>query len=87
VAAEAARRNVYLEINGSPERLDLSSSMVRTAKGLGAKFTISTDSHQTKHLRPNMHYGVITARRGWLEAADVLNTLPVEQFASAIRKS
>ncbi|HXA64390.1 MAG TPA: DNA polymerase/3'-5' exonuclease PolX [Bryobacteraceae bacterium] len=87
VAAVAARRNVYLEINGSPERLDLSSSMVRTAKGLGAKFTISTDSHQTKHLRPNMHYGVITARRGWLEAADVLNTLPVEQFASAIRKS
>ena len=87
VAADAARRNVYLEINGSPERLDLSSSMVRTAKGLGAKFTISTDSHQTKHLRPNMQYGVITARRGWLEASDVLNALPVEQFAGAIRKS
>jgi len=87
VAAEAARRNVYLEINGSPERLDLSSSMIRTAKGLGAKFTISTDSHQTKHLRPNMQYGVITARRGWLEAGDVLNALPLEQFAGAIRKS
>jgi DNA polymerase (family 10) len=87
VAAQAVRRNVCLEINGSPERLDLSSSLVRTAKGLGAKFTISTDSHQTKHLRPNMHYGVITARRGWLEAEDVLNTLPVEQFAGAIRKS
>ncbi len=87
VATEAARRNVYLEINGSPERLDLSSSMVRTAKGLGAKFTISTDSHQTKHLRPNMQYGVITARRGWLEASDVLNALPVERFAGAIRKS
>jgi DNA polymerase (family 10) len=86
VAAEAARRNVYLEINGSPERLDLSSSMVRTAKGLGAKFAISTDSHQTKHLAPNMQYGVITARRGWLEAGDVLNALPIEQFAAAIRK-
>jgi DNA polymerase (family 10) len=86
VATEAARRNVYLEINGSPERLDLSSSMVRTAKGLGAKFTISTDSHQTKHLVPNMQYGVITARRGWLEASDVLNALPVERFAGAIRK-
>src|SRR5277367_886985 len=67
VAAEAARRNVYLEINGSPERLDLSSAMVRTAKALGAKFAISTDSHQTKHLAVNMQYGVITARRGWLE--------------------
>jgi DNA polymerase (family 10) len=87
VAGQAARRNVYLEINGSPERLDLSSSMVRTAKALGAKFAISTDSHQTKHLSPNMRYGIITARRGWLEVGDVLNALPVEQFAGAIRKS
>jgi DNA polymerase (family 10) len=87
VAGQAARRNVYLEINGSPERLDLSSSMVRTAKALSAKFAISTDSHQTKHLSPNMRYGIITARRGWLEAGDVLNALPVEQFADAIRKS
>jgi len=87
VASQAARRNVYLEINGSPERLDLSSSMVRTAKGLGAKFAISTDSHQTKHLAPNMRYGLITARRGWLEAGDVLNAQPLEQFAAAIRKS
>jgi len=85
VAAEAARRNVYLEINGSPERLDLASALVRTAKALGAKFAISTDSHQTKHLGPNMQYGVITARRGWLEAADVLNALPLHQFASAIK--
>jgi DNA polymerase (family 10) len=87
VATEAARRNIYLEINGSPERLDLSGAMVRTAKSLGAKFAISTDSHQTKHLGINMPFGVITARRGWLEAADVLNALPVEQFARAIRKS
>jgi len=87
VAAEAARRNVYLEINGSPERLDLGSAMVRTAKGLGAKFAISTDSHQTKHLGANMPYGVITARRGWLEEGDVLNTLPLAEFEKAIRKS
>jgi len=87
VASDAARRNVYLEINGSPERLDLSSSMVRTAKGLGAKFVISTDSHQTKHLAPNMRFGVITARRSWLEAGDVLNALPYEQLTRAIRKS
>jgi len=87
VAAEAARRNVYLEINGSAERLDLSNALVRTAKGLGAKFAINTDSHQTRHLKPNMQYGVITARRGWLEAADVLNALPLTKFAEAIRKS
>jgi len=87
IAAEAARRNVYLEINGSPERLDLGSNMIRTAKALGAKFAISTDSHQTKHLGINMPFGVITARRGWLEAGDVLNTLPLAKFEKAIHKS
>ena len=87
VASAAVRHNVYLEINGSPERLDLGSAMVRTAKALGAKFAISTDSHQTKHLAPNMRYGVITARRGWLEAADVLNTLPLAKFKKAIHKA
>ena len=87
VASAAARRNVYLEINASPERLDLPGSLVRTAKGLGAKFAISTDSHQTKHLGFNMPFGVITARRGWLEAGDVLNTLSFEQLKQAIHKS
>jgi len=87
VAAEAARRNVYLEINGSPERLDLAGSFVRTAKGLGAKFAISTDAHHPKSLGINMPYGITVARRGWLEAGDVLNALPLEQFARAIAKS
>jgi DNA polymerase (family 10) len=87
IASEAARRNVYLEINGSPERLDLSGAMVRTAKTLGAKFAISTDAHQTKHLSINMPFGILTARRGWLEARDVLNTLPLAEFEKAIHKS
>ncbi|MDP8982957.1 MAG: DNA polymerase/3'-5' exonuclease PolX [Acidobacteriota bacterium] len=82
----AVRRNVYLEINGSPERMDLSASMVRTAKGLGARFAISTDSHHPRVLGANMPYGVITARRGWLEPADVLNTLSLEKFTAAIGK-
>jgi DNA polymerase (family 10) len=87
VATAAARSNVYLEINGSPERLDLGGAMVRTAKSLGAKFAISTDAHQTKHLGINMPFGVLMARRGWLEAADVLNTLPLAEFEKAIHKS
>jgi len=87
VASEAVKRDVYLEINGSPERLDLPAAMIRTAKALGAKFAISTDSHQTKHLGINMPFGVITARRGWLETRDVLNTLPLHRFEKAIRKS
>jgi DNA polymerase (family 10) len=83
VAAEAARRNVYLEINSSPERLDLAPAMIRAAKAKGCKFVINTDAHHPKHLA-NMTYGVRVARRGWLEAADILNTLPVANFAKAI---
>ena len=84
VAAEAARRNVYLEINATPERLDLGSALIRAAKAKGCKFVISTDSHHPKHLA-NMTYGVRMARRGWLEPGDILNTLPATQFARAIR--
>src|SRR5665213_2690475 len=84
VAAEAARRNVYLEINASPERLDLSATLIRTAKAKGCKFVISTDAHHPKHLA-NMSYGVRMARRGWLEAGDILNTKSADEFAKAIR--
>jgi DNA polymerase (family X) len=85
VAAAAARRNVYLEINASPERLDLSATLIRTAKVKGCKFVISTDAHHPKHLA-NMSYGVRMARRGWLEAGDILNTRSAEEFAAAIRR-
>src|SRR5436305_754446 len=84
IAAKAAERGVLLEINASPERLDLPSHLVRTAKRKGCKFTISTDAHRTQHLN-NMRFGVITARRGWLEAADVMNTKPLDQFEAALR--
>jgi len=84
--AEAARRNVYLEINSSPERLDLTSTLVRSAKAKGCKFVISTDAHHPKHLM-NMIYGVRMARRGWLEPRDVLNALPLAEFEKAIHKS
>ena len=84
VVAEAVRRGVWLEINASPERLDLSGPMIRTAKSKGAKFTIATDAHRPKHLL-SMRYGVITARRGWLGPADVMNTLDAYQFAKALK--
>jgi DNA polymerase (family X) len=83
VAKEAARRKVYFEINASPERLDLSASQIRAAKALGCKFVISTDAHHLMHLA-NMGYGVRMARRGWLEAGDILNTLSADQFAKTI---
>ncbi len=86
IVSEAVKRNVWLEINASPERLDLNGTLVRTAKSRGAKFTISTDAHHPKHLH-NMWYGVVTARRGWLGPEDVLNTRSTEKFQQAIRRN
>jgi DNA polymerase (family 10) len=86
VVEEAVRRGVWLEINASPERLDLNAVNARAAKAKGAKFTISTDAHHPTHLA-GMRYGVATARRGWLEAADIVNTLPAGRFAGALKRS
>jgi DNA polymerase (family 10) len=84
IVAEAVRRGVWLEINASPERLDLHGPLIRSAKAKGASFTISTDSHHPKHLA-SMRFGVTTARRGWLGPNDIRNTLPADQFAAALR--
>jgi len=84
IASKAAERGVFLEINASPERLDLPSHLVRAAKMKGCRFTISTDAHRPAHLH-NMRYGVITARRGWLESSDVLNTKPLDEFEAVLR--
>ena len=86
IVDEAVKRGVMFEINASPERLDLSANMARTAKSRGARFVINTDAHHPKHL-DNMRYGVATARRAWLAPADVLNTLPVEEFAATLGRN
>jgi DNA polymerase (family X) len=83
VAKKAAERGVWLEINASPERLDLHAPLIRSAKQKGIRFTISTDAHNPRHLY-NMRYGVTMARRGWLEKGDVMNTLGVEEFKRAL---
>lgn len=83
IAAEAARRGVWMEINSSPERLDLHATLLKRAKSLGVKFVISTDAHHPKHLA-NIRFGVTMARRGWLERGDVMNTLDAPAFAAAI---
>jgi DNA polymerase (family 10) len=85
VASAAAKRGVWMELNASPERLDLHAALLRAAKSKGVRFTISTDAHHPKHLA-NMEFGVRMARRGWLEAADVMNTRPVAQFAKALQR-
>jgi DNA polymerase (family 10) len=84
VAAAAVAHGVWLEINASPERLDLHAPLIRAAKAKGARFTISTDAHHPQHLA-NMRYGVTMARRGWLAKTDIMNTLAVDEFAAALR--
>jgi DNA polymerase (family 10) len=84
VAAAATKRGVAMEINASPERLDLHATLVRAAKAKGVRFVVSTDAHHPKHLA-NMPYGVTMARRGWLEKSDVLNTLPADDFLNSLR--
>jgi DNA polymerase (family 10) len=85
VAARAGERGIAFEINASPERLDLPAHLVRSARAKGCRFTISTDAHRTQHLL-NMRFGVTTARRAWLEKADVLNTQPATEFETWLRK-
>jgi DNA polymerase (family X) len=82
---DAARKHgVVMECNASPERLDLKDTHLRMAKDRGVKIVISTDAHSTRGLA-TMRYGVQTARRGWLEKKDVINTLPVEKLLAALR--
>jgi DNA polymerase (family 10) len=80
----AARHKVALECNASPERLDLKDTYLRMAKDRGIPIVISTDAHGTAALK-FMRYGVQTARRGWLEKKDVINTLPLDKFLAALR--
>lgn len=82
---EAARRGIALECNAFPDRLDLRDVHLRMAKERGVKVVISTDSHSTAHL-PFMKYGVLMARRGWLEKNDVLNTLPADKLLKALHR-
>ena len=86
IARAAARRGVFMEINASPERLDLNQTLIRSAKALGVRFVINTDAHHPRHLE-NMRYGVKMARRGWLTAGDVVNSLPLAKFRQAIGKT
>jgi DNA polymerase (family X) len=80
-----ARTGTALEVNASPERLDLPGEHIRAAKDAGVKFAIDTDAHSLTHLA-NMPYGVGTAQRGWLTADDVINTWPLERLLAFLDK-
>jgi DNA polymerase (family X) len=84
VLAAAAKHKVAMELNSYPDRLDLNDVHLRQARQRGVKIVINTDSHHTSHL-DKIRYGVLQARRAWLTKNDVLNTLPQQDFAKAMK--
>jgi len=75
----AKRTGTALEINASPDRLDLRDEHVRMAIKAGVKLVINSDAHSPVHF-DFLEYGISTARRGWAEKKDILNTLPVNEL-------
>ena len=80
-----ARTGTALEINASPQRLDLPSDHIRAARDAGVKFAIDSDAHSVSDLG-NMPYGAGTAQRGWLTPDDVINTWPLDRLRAFLRK-
>jgi DNA polymerase (family 10) len=84
VLTAAAKHKVAMELNSYPDRLDLNDVHLRQAKQQGVKIVINTDAHHTSHME-KIRYGILQARRAWLTKDDVLNTLPAQKFAKAMK--
>ena len=85
VIEACARTGTMLEINGSANRRDLNDVHARAAAEAGAWIVVTTDAHRVATLASTRPYGIATARRAWLTAAQVANTRPWQEFA-ALRK-
>ena len=84
VLKTARDKQVAMELNAYPDRLDLNDVHLRLARDRGVKIVINTDAHHTSHFE-KIKYGVLQARRAWLTPSDVLNTLPETEFRRAIK--
>ena len=85
VIKEAQKTKTILEINAFWSRLDLNALNARKAKENGVKLAISTDSHSLNHL-DFITFGVDTARRGWIEKKNVINTLPLNELLKFLKR-
>jgi DNA polymerase (family X) len=72
----AAQNGVAMEVNGTPDRLDLDEVWTRRAKTAGVPLSVSSDAHARAQLG-FVRWGLAVARRAWLEPADVVNVLPL----------
>jgi DNA polymerase (family 10) len=79
----AKEQGISLEINAVPSRLDLSDTNCRMAREHGARFSIGSDAKAQEDLG-FMEIGIATARRGWLEAKDIINTLHLRDLLALL---
>ncbi len=86
VIETAARTGTVLEINASPERLDLNDILARKAVEQGVMVAINSDAHSLEQFRQYPLYGVEVARRGWATSNDVLNTLPYNELLKILSR-
>jgi DNA polymerase (family 10) len=75
-----------LEINSNPDRRDLNEIHARAAAAAGVGILVNSDAHSTERLL-GLRYGIWTARRAWLRAADVANTLPWMALAARSKRA
>ena len=80
----AVETRTVLEVDGSPSHLDLDGALARRAVRAGALLSIDSDSHRADLLNRQMHLGLLTARRGWVEPRHVLNTRPIGEVRAFI---
>ena len=85
IFSAAAETGTALEINASPERLDLKDAHIYRARELGVPLVIDSDAHTVEGL-DNQRYGVAIARRGWCEPRHILNTLPLAEFTGRLAR-
>jgi DNA polymerase (family X) len=83
IFSRASERPLYLEINAQPARLDLDDRLGREALEAGALFSIASDAHDPEGFALLRH-GVLQARRAWVPAARVVNTLPLAALRTAL---
>jgi len=81
----AKNNNVFLEINSSPERMDLSGENIHSALNLGCKFALGTDAHDSHQLHC-YNFGVNLARRGWLTKNELLNCWKLSKIEKMLKK-
>ena len=87
VIAAAKETGTLLELDAYPDRLDLRDEHLRKAVAAGVSVVIDSDAHAAAHVDHGERWGIDQARRGWVRAADVANTRPVDAFLAGLKRA